>query len=61
VHRKVRRHGVPLQYSVFLVHTNMPGLLELRDDLQTLVDGQVDDVRRASRRPLVLALARRSP
>jgi CRISPR-associated protein Cas2 len=45
VHRKVRRHGIPLQYSVFLVPTNVPGLRELLDDLQALIDERVDDVR----------------
>jgi CRISPR-associated protein Cas2 len=45
VHRKVRRHGIPLQYSVFLVPTTVPGLLELVDDLHALIDERVDDVR----------------
>jgi CRISPR-associated protein Cas2 len=42
---RVRRHGIPLQYSVFLVPTNVPGLLGLLGDLQALIDERVDDVR----------------
>ena len=45
VHRAVKACGIPLQYSVFLVPTNVAGLLELLTELQTLIDDRVDDIR----------------
>ncbi len=45
VHRTVKACGIPLQYSVFLVPVNIPGLLDLLGELRTIIDERVDDIR----------------
>ena len=45
VHRLIKKHGVPLQYSVFMVpatHAEMDALLA---HMATLIDARADDVR----------------
>jgi len=45
VHRTVRRWGVPLQYSVFLVPTSPAGIDELLGELADIIDTRADDIR----------------
>jgi CRISPR-associated protein Cas2 len=45
VHRLLSGVGLPLQYSVFLVRANKPGLLQLLDALMALIDARADDLR----------------
>jgi CRISPR-associated protein Cas2 len=45
VHRCMVRHGLPLQYSVFLVYTHKAGLQAILAELRALIDQRQDDVR----------------
>lgn len=45
VHHTVRRWGVPLQYSVFLVPTSPAGIDGLLGELAGIIDTRADDVR----------------
>jgi len=45
VHRHVRKWGVPLQYSVFVVQASATRLYRLMGELDEIIDGRVDDVR----------------
>ncbi|MCU0836338.1 MAG: CRISPR-associated endonuclease Cas2 [Chromatiaceae bacterium] len=45
VHRTVRRWGVPLQYSVFLVPTSPAGIDGLLSELAGIIDARADDIR----------------
>lgn len=45
VHRHLVKRGLPLQYSVFLVYANAPGLVRLLGELMDLIDPDADDVR----------------
>lgn len=45
VHRTVRRQGIPLQYSVFLVPVTSAGLDALLGDLKSIIDERWDDIR----------------
>lgn len=45
VHRTMRRWGVPLQYSVFLIRVNIPALERLKDELNDLINRKLDDIR----------------
>ena len=45
VHRYLRRRGLRVQYSVFVVHTHTRGLLQILLDLQELIDPRSDDIR----------------
>jgi CRISPR-associated protein Cas2 len=45
VHRLVRKHGIPLQYSLFLVRASAPEMDALMAQLEGVVDAQADDVR----------------
>ena len=45
VHRHMRRRGIPVQYSVFVVNLNKPGLMALMAELRELFDPQEDDIR----------------
>lgn len=45
VYRRVRRFGMPLQYSVFYLETTKARLNELLDDIATVIDHDEDDVR----------------
>jgi CRISPR-associated protein Cas2 len=45
VHRHLKKGGLPLQYSVFLVRTNAGGLDRLLGELADLIDPDTDDVR----------------
>lgn len=45
VHRHLRRHGVPLQYSVFVVETSAAGMKRLLAEVRELIAWSHDDVR----------------
>ena len=45
VHRMMKKHGVPVQYSVFLVPASAPQMGALMAQTATLIDAQADDVR----------------
>lgn len=45
VHRCLTRHGIPLQYSVFLVYAHKTGLQAVLAELRALIDHRKDDVR----------------
>jgi CRISPR-associated protein Cas2 len=45
VHRTLRRWGIPLQYSVFLIRVNKPALQRLKDELDDLIERRRDDIR----------------
>ena len=45
VHRTVRRRGIPMQYSVFLVPDTSAGLNALLGDLESIIDERRDDIR----------------
>ena len=45
VHRRLVKHGLPLQYSVFLVYTHKPGLQRILAEIAALIDCREDDVR----------------
>jgi CRISPR-associated protein Cas2 len=45
VHHAVRRWGVPLQYSVFLVPTSPAGMDELLGELAGIIESRADDIR----------------
>jgi CRISPR-associated protein Cas2 len=45
VHRTVRRWGIPLQYSVFLVPATSSGIARLSGDLARIINAREDDIR----------------
>lgn len=45
VHRCLVRHGLPLQYSVFLVYAHKAGLQAILAEVRALIDHRKDDVR----------------
>jgi len=45
VHRYLRRRGLAVQYSVFVVRAHTPALLRLLDELRKLINPQRDDIR----------------
>lgn len=45
VHRYVRDHAIPLQYSVFLTEQTPRQIKKLTDELRTLIVEREDDVR----------------
>lgn len=45
VHRFLKRHGLPLQYSVFLVEASAAQMQQLMVDLKELIAWHLDDVR----------------
>jgi CRISPR-associated protein Cas2 len=45
VHRCVKKHGLPLQYSVFYLEMNNAQISSLLRDLDNIIDSRVDDVR----------------
>lgn len=45
VHRTVKRFGIPLQYSVFLVPATPGALDDLLSELQYIIDKRADDIR----------------
>lgn len=45
VHRHMKRHGLPLQYSVFLVEASPVRLRSLLLELEELISTALDDVR----------------
>lgn len=51
VHRHLKRKGLPLQYSVFLVQASATGMHRIMDELAALIHPAMDDVR-AYRFPL---------
>jgi CRISPR-associated protein Cas2 len=51
VHRHLKKRGLPLQYSVFLVQASQAAMHRLMDELAALIDPRADDVR-AYRYPL---------
>lgn len=45
VHRYLKRHAIPLQYSVFVTRANAAQLGNLRAGLAQIINAKVDDVR----------------
>jgi CRISPR-associated protein Cas2 len=45
VHRHLKKWGVPLQYSVFMVQASAARLHRLMAELEDIIDTSVDDVR----------------
>lgn len=45
VHRTVKRQGMPLQYSVFLVPATAAGIDALLGDLAGIIEPRADDIR----------------
>lgn len=45
VHRLMKKQGVPLQYSVFLVHGSSARIASLMGQLGLMIDKRQDDVR----------------
>lgn len=45
VHRTMRRWGIPLQYSVFLIRVNKPDMESLKAELNALIHCREDDIR----------------
>lgn len=45
VHRYLKRHAIPLQYSVFVTRANAAQLGNIRTGLAGIINGKVDDVR----------------
>ena len=45
VHRLIKKHGVPLQYSVFMVPATDAEMDALLAHMATLIDARADDVR----------------
>lgn len=45
VHRHLRSHGIPLQYSVFVVETSASGMQHLLAEVRELIAWSHDDVR----------------
>jgi len=45
VHACLKRHGIPVQYSVFLVYTDRRGIDALMAELAELIHPRRDDVR----------------
>ncbi len=62
VHRAMREHGVPLQYSVFLVEKTPAQVQHLRDELEECIHPRWDDIRiyRLPRRPSLETLGRKA-
>lgn len=56
VHRRVLKHAIFIQYSVYYLQGNKKALSALLDDLQDVIDERYDDVRAYSVRPLSEAL-----
>jgi CRISPR-associated protein Cas2 len=51
VHRHLKKKGLPLQYSVFLVQASQAAMHRIMDEIAALIDPRADDVR-AYRYPL---------
>ncbi len=45
VFRLLKKHGLPVQYSVFFVHSKAPQISALMQQLARLIDPGADDVR----------------
>lgn len=45
VHRKLRKEGIPAQYSIFTVEADDDRITELLEELRMLIDEGVDDLR----------------
>jgi CRISPR-associated protein Cas2 len=45
VHRTVREWGIPLQYSVFLIPATPVRLRGLLEELESVIDPKLDDIR----------------
>jgi len=45
VHRYLKKTGLPLQYSVFLVNANAEGIARIRAALAHIIDPARDDIR----------------
>jgi CRISPR-associated protein Cas2 len=45
VHRMVRRWGIPLQYSVFLIPAAPSQMRAILSELETIIDPRLDDIR----------------
>jgi CRISPR-associated protein Cas2 len=62
VHRIVREYGIPLQYSVFILHLSRRALLQLLEELRQEIDEAIDDIRvyPLSRKPEIIHYGRHS-
>lgn len=62
VHRIVRDYGIPLQYSVFILHLSRRMLLQLLEELRAEIDERKDDIRvyPVARKPRLIHLGRNS-
>lgn len=56
VHRRVLKHAIFIQYSVYYLQGDKKALRALLDDLQDVIDERYDDVRAYSVKPLSEAL-----
>ena len=45
MHRLMKKHGIPLQYSVFIVNANAVQMGALMAKVSKLIDSSADDVR----------------
>lgn len=45
IHRFLRKHAMPIQYSVFLIECDALELAAIRDELSELIDPRKDDIR----------------
>lgn len=45
IHRYLKRRGLAVQYSVFVVHTHSVGLQRILDGIGQLLDEHTDDIR----------------
>jgi len=45
VHRFLKKHAVPIQYSVFMALVNKQGLDRLLIEIQSMIEEEEDDVR----------------
>lgn len=45
VHRRVRKWGIPLQYSVFLIRAKPARIQALIGELEAIIDPRCDDIR----------------
>lgn len=56
VHRRIVKHAMFIQRSVYYLHGNRQALAALLNDLQEVIDEGYDDVRAYSIRPLTEAM-----
>lgn len=45
VHRCLKKEGVPVQYSVFMLHATQGGMIRVLTKLAAIIDADRDDIR----------------